>query len=637
MKRPRVYALGSTMSSLFSVFSPRYFNLRTKLLWVLLLVSLLPLSVGASIYYTYSVSVMAAELGASSVEITKQVQGKVDSIFHQLGSMSNMLMYNPDLQYLLTLKKNQIDSKSVVVMNAVEKAFVSTNQYRQLFFLNGTNLDDFRGIFLYTDSDIFIHDIPQYEAHTDVSLHKQAWFQQIGTQPGPQLLSEHLQDYASGQRVLTFGKRLISSVDYQERATLFIDFSPALIERMLADIRMGQTGFIFMMDRQGNPVYTNERYPVNLIGDSVMSKMKESVSGSFTKSYKGQKTLISYSTSSVTGWTVVAGVPWSEIGVDLRKSFRIGLILLIIVGAAVMSVVSNAFSKVLTTSLFKLQNAMRKAEMGNYSVRIQLNSKDEFGRLGDHFNRMLQELSLLQQEVLNTRMREFQQQLHRKDSELIALRAQINPHFLYNTLNTMTCIGEVHNVQEVALLSSSLAHMFKYSISGEHFAILREEMDQINAYLAIMQIRYKDRFKINVHVPEYTLDVRLLKMMLQPIVENAFQHGLERKLNGRIDIIALMREQELIVSVVDDGAGMDGDKLVKLKKLLDPNHLSEKLATSHIGLYNVQKRLQLHYEGKAYLDIASEIDRGTVVTIHIPYRQELRKEEFPDVSTDDRG
>jgi sensor histidine kinase YesM len=303
-----------------------------------------------------------------------------------------------------------------------------------------------------------------------------------------------------------------------------------------------------------------------------------------------------------------------------------------------MAVVSGAFSKALTTPLFKLQHAMRKAETGNYGVRIQLSGKDEFGRLGGHFNRMLQELDVLQQEVLNTRLREFQQQLHRKDSELIALRAQINPHFLYNTLNTMTCIGEVHNVQEVALLSSSLAHMFQYGISGEHFATLREEMEQVNAYLAIMRTRYLDRFEMNVSIPAYTLEVRVLKMMLQPLVENAFQYGLERKPHGRIDIIAVIREEELVVTVMDDGAGMDEATLAKLKALLDPLRLSEKIATDHIGLYNVQKRLQLHYEGRAYLDIASEQDRGTVVTIHIPYKREERHEEaHPDVPTDDRG
>ncbi len=574
---------------------------------------------------------MAIELGASSVQITKQVQGKVDAFYKQLYSLSNMLSYNPNVQYLLTRQDDKMDAKTLAAMNDVEVQMIAIDQYRQLFSANKNSSNDLKGIFLYTDQGVLLHNVLETRLSVNDQFKHQNWFQQVRESNTPILISEHSQDYASNQSVVTFARRLQSSKDFTDKGTLFIDISPHTFEEFLSDIQIGSTGFVFLMDSIGKPVYDSERFPVQsmLIESTIASKIGENPYGSFTQQYEGEKTLISYSSSEKTGWTVVAAVPWSEIGQELERTVRLNFIILLIIATTVMIIVSGLISSRLTQPMIKLKQAMKLAESGNFSARIHHHRNDEFGLLSDNFNKMLHELKRLQQEIIQTRMREFELQLYSKESELIALRAQINPHFLYNTLNTMSSIGEVYNVREVSLLSSALAEMFRYSSTGGHFSTLSEEIHHVNAYLTIMQIRYGNRYEVHIEIHDYMMNVRVIKMMLQPIVENAFQHGLEKRSKGRIDIIGAHGDKEIVITVLDDGEGISENRLAELNSALRHGQLSEPMLNEHIGLINVQKRLQLHYDGGAYLHISSEYDGGTAVNIHIPYD--------PNVSHDGGG
>lgn len=279
-----------------------------------------------------------------------------------------------------------------------------------------------------------------------------------------------------------------------------------------------------------------------------------------------------------------------------------GLSILLCLGLCVL--VSMRFSRQLFEPIRALNSAMREVEEGNLDVQIDNHRTDEMGQLSGRFNRMAQRLrqnltdSLRQQRELNA-------------AQVRMMQAQLNPHFLYNTLDSIKWLGKIHQAPEIATISADLADILRSSISADEFVPLRQELRLVERYVEIQSIRFSGAFILKTDVDEALMDVLVPKLMLQPLVENAIVHGFDGSDSGEISIGACRSEKALCVTVRDNGRGIPEEALRRFQSGGPPN------AQNHLGLYNVDAILRLHYGADFGLRF-SPAAHGTCIRITLP-------------------
>lgn len=267
--------------------------------------------------------------------------------------------------------------------------------------------------------------------------------------------------------------------------------------------------------------------------------------------------------------------------------------------------VSMAFSRQLFRPIRSLNSAMAAVEGGDLDVRVEVPGADELSQLAGRFNRMTEQL----QTNLTDSIRQ-QQELG--DAQIRMMQAQLNPHFLYNTLDTLKWMGKIHRIPEVATISADLADILRRSISAGEFVPLEDELQLLERYVEIQKIRFAGKFEFRTEVDDGLLDVLLPKLMLQPLVENAIIHGFEDGAPGEITVTAACAGDELFLTVEDNGCGMSPESLRRFQEQTAP-------ADRHLGLYNVDAILRLHYGGDRGLKfLPPSGGRGTRIRISIP-------------------
>ncbi len=287
-----------------------------------------------------------------------------------------------------------------------------------------------------------------------------------------------------------------------------------------------------------------------------------------------------------------------------------GTILTIALLCAVLCLImASVMSGYLTSPIERLTNAMHRVENGDLDARVNTYRKDELGQLSRTFDRMT--------EVLKKYMElQVRQQQELNDSNIAMMQAQLNPHFLYNTLDTMKWVAKANHVPELALLSSSLAKILRMSISETKFVTLAEEIRFVSYYTDIQKIRFNGSFSIDIELPMELEDCMVPKLIIQPIVENAIIHGFKEQGRGHIFVNVYAREEKLYIEVTDDGCGMDEEMIQLL------NSRNREKLRGHIGFYNVDTIIRLYY-GEAYgMQAETMKEGGTRVTLTLPVVKE---------------
>lgn len=266
----------------------------------------------------------------------------------------------------------------------------------------------------------------------------------------------------------------------------------------------------------------------------------------------------------------------------------------------------------ITEPIHKLSEATKQAASGDFAVRAQENSDDELTILNTSFNYMIEKIGNLVDDI-----RIEQQNL--RQTELRLMQAQINPHFLYNTLDSIIWLAEAGENEQVISMVSSLSSFFRVALSkGRDYITLEEEKTHVKSYLQIQQLRYRDILEYTIQIPEDLYEYQILKLTLQPLVENALYHGIKNKRGvGHIKVTGKKENENLILCVYDDGIGMTEERLLYMQAVIDGECNSEE-NKSGFGLANVNQRLKLNY-GSAYgLVLDSVYGAWTKVTITIP-------------------
>lgn len=320
---------------------------------------------------------------------------------------------------------------------------------------------------------------------------------------------------------------------------------------------------------------------------------------------------------------IITAAPVKMLIKDLGKirafSFLLVIITLIIVFLPFSIVIMN-----ILTPLNNLTTFMKKLKNRNLNIlksKVNLEGYAEIETISDEFNNMLGELNFLTNNLVDTKTKLYKTEVEKKQAEIAYVQSQINPHFLYNTLDTIKGIALVKGVKEIYDVSSALSAIFRYSIKGSDEVMLKEELNILESYAKIQKIRFSGRIVFEINCPEEIKSLIIPKMILQPIVENAVYHGLEPLTEGGIlKITAQKNKSDLLeIQIVDNGLGISQDTLEKLRNVLLQKEVSSLKSTrEHIGLTNVNNRIRLKY-GESYgLTINSIEGKGTEVLFNLP-------------------
>lgn len=300
-----------------------------------------------------------------------------------------------------------------------------------------------------------------------------------------------------------------------------------------------------------------------------------------------------------------------ELELKEKQAVEISLTCLaVVVMGAVM--VGFVVSRSVVKPIVGMCRTTEEVALGNFDVRVEVNSSDETAILAESFNRMIADMGGLVERIK-------QEQLNLRDTELKLLQAQINPHFLYNTLDTIMWMAEAGKKEEVVSMVSSLSGFFRTTLSkGRDYIPVREEVSHIKSYLEIQKFRYRDIMDYEIDIPEAMYAYPILKLTLQPLVENALYHGIKKKRGkGKIEVRGELRNDIMIFTVKDDGIGMTPEQLDILHKDIKKERGGSE-DTAGFGLANVDERLRLNYGREYGLTLSSVYGEGTVVSTMIP-------------------
>lgn len=293
--------------------------------------------------------------------------------------------------------------------------------------------------------------------------------------------------------------------------------------------------------------------------------------------------------------------------------FTIGIGLISFMFCIILSIV---ITKSISQPIHSIVKAMQEVEKGKFDIRVDVDSKDEIGFMAGRFNDMIENIDEL-----------FRTNLEKQDrlrlAEIQALQSQINPHFLYNTLDSIKWLAKLNGIKEIEVIVIQLGKLLKNSINNQNeMTTVRESFEIIDSYLTIQKIRYSGRFEVTMDIDPILLDCYIPRLIIQPIVENAIVHGIVKKVKpGKLEIKVNQVGTDIVVEVTDDGVGIDDARLRQIEAELG----NDKRKVQNIGIHNVNRRIKLCYGEKYGVSITSEVTKGTKVVLVMPIRGQQEK------------
>lgn len=399
-----------------------------------------------------------------------------------------------------------------------------------------------------------------------------------------------------------------------EQAVLLIEMAYQGLEEVLDEVTLGNGGYIYLMDSNGDIIW----HPKFELIASGRVKENNLVAagyddGSREEVFNGTRQTVVTKTVGYTGWKLVGVIKGTGISLNMLKT-RLFIVFVILLIIFIVIIINSYISFRVTNPIRELEKSVKELEEGNLDADIYMGGSYEVQHLGKSVQDMKFRIKGLMQDIVN-------EHEEKRKSEFDSLQAQINPHFLYNTLDIIVWQIENEKQSEAVHTVTALARFFRLSLGkGKNIVTVKDEIDHVRNYLMIQHMRFKNKFDYEFDVAEDVLELPSLKLMLQPLVENAIYHGMEfMDGDGLIVVKAWREENELYLSVADNGLGMTEDKV---EMILTGKSASGNGRGSGIGVKNVNERIKLYF-GEAYgLTIDSEPDEGTTVIIHLPAKDE---------------
>jgi two-component system sensor histidine kinase YesM len=593
---------------------PRYVSLFTKSVVAFLLIGIIPLFiVGLAVSNAYANNLQNTLLTNLS-QMTLSVGNNIASIFDEMDQDTKYL-YNYrialdyDYFYQILQDRNITETRRNFYVTNVLRNIIYRNQY----------IDHI--VFFSKDGKVYSSVRPP-ENTLNVNAF-QEWHRKE-YRPGCKatiLIPTHLSDYYYYSKTFNFSfsrnimdTQSIQTATHTVLGTIYIDINIKYLTDIIQKADFGEGHEVNVIDRE-QKTYVYSQYDYNIgkeAGDfyALIPKMTENHGYLKTSNY-----YFLYSSIPNCNWIVVDRVPVSKIE-NSYKNVRDYTAILLCVGSILLSAVYLYYSKKTNRPIQMLKEAMGRIQHGDLDINLNLSSCDEIGLVANGLNQMAANLK----SYIN---RVYLAEIQQKNAELEMLKTRIQPHYLYNTLDVIRMMAITNDDQVTAKMLNSLSAQLKYLIGPSNDMVtLDSEIDNIVHYFELIRIRFDDRFSLEIHVPDDLLRVRVPRLILQPIVENAVDHGLRPKRgNGLIALYAKRNDQsELQITVLDNGVGMSERNLKELQDFMNSQDSGYRRGAiwKDIGLKNVNERIHLIYGKNNGLEISSVEGMGTIVNIHFP-------------------
>lgn len=584
-------------------------SIRNKLILLLLFSVVVPVATSNIITYVYTKN----SLKNQAIDINKKLisEGR-ENLLNYLDTIENStftLYSNATLENILNRGWTDNQSESYI-MTAMQLVSRSAEGIHQVYLSVDSNN---RSYLLYKDTytkgftnhpPILDEQITPYVAYVE-STHESHNFE---LKPVTS---------ADSKMVFTIHRPLYMIPSTERIGIISVDVKLDIVENLVARLFDSKKEELYILDKEGRVVYTSGDSKVGEILTEAWAQniaMSTETLGSLelkTAEFSGI-TIFSKLESSMVDWTIVKRVPDVSLYANARQLGLINswvAIIFLVIALVAIVVVSDRFTKPIK-ELIRWSNAI---QAGKLEETISINRMDEIGSLARRFKSMMQTINDLV-------LRGYKLSLANKTNELKILQSQINPHFMYNSLQSIGALALEYNVPKVYMLLMSMGQIMHYSMNSKETTVpLAKEMEYVNYYLVLQKQRFEDDLHFDMHIDNDTKNITVPKMIVQPIVENYFKHGKHSSAQaGHITIHTYLNEEVLIIVVEDNGGGIPEERLNQLRHELSRIQNSAIDRAEHIGLMNVLNRLRLYHGNQAGLELNNLENGGLKVTILIP-------------------
>ncbi|MDP4098842.1 sensor histidine kinase [Paenibacillus sp. P96] len=585
-------------------------SLMTKLTVYSAILVLVPMLLVGYISYRQSSLTLENEARRYSWQIIDQVKHYVEDYFRDFEISTLKIINHPDTTAFLRAytggKPTDADHESRV-RNVLQNSAFSRS--------------DVANISLILDHERIIDSNDQPGVVSVWNVEREAWFDTVPVTGKPKVLARLIHWKEDTKPVVSVAKRIASPKDLKPFGMLVIDLNYKRLEDTARKVRLGASGsgFLMILDDEGRYVYHPDQELIGKLANyRIVREIQYRSSGSFIFDENGKR-LLTFSRSEALNWKIVTSIPYKEL---MESRTMMGHVIFATTAWSMLIayVLSLGFAASLIRPIKKLHLYMKRVEIGDFKGHIKVETGDEVGMLTADYNRMVNRLSELLEEVYVSRVKEAESHLRHKETELRMLQAQMNPHFLYNALETIRGMALAEEREEIADMSAALSRLLRYNVKEDKPVVtVRQELAVVEMYLRIQKYRFDERLEYSIHLPDWVLDQQLPKFTLQPLAENCIVHGLEPSMIGiSITLSAVRVGSTFMLAVSDNGPGMTPDRLEIVHRSLTNSNAR---STGHIGIDNVNRRIRYLFGEPFGLAIDSIPSEGTTVHMVLPYKE----------------
>ena len=585
----------------------RQFSIRTTI-YVYFTVSALVaiLLIGVSLYGRLT-SQMTATIQEENQALLNQVNLSVDAYLRTIMKLSDSLYYG-------------------VIKNADLSAETVNNEFTLLY---DNNKEQVSNIALLSKEGELLEAVPAARLKPGLDVTEEEWFQNtLERTDNLHFTTPHVQylfDSTGNQYrwVITLSRAVeITRGTATDQGVLLIDITYGSFQQLLDNITLGNSGYLYVISSGGDLIYHPRMQLIDAgLAEENVQAAASYRDGKYREEYPGEPRDISVKSVGYTGWKLIGVSPERGIALNNLKT-KLFIVFIVAFVLYILALINSYISTRITVPIQKLEKSVNALEAGDLNAEIHIGGSYEIQHLGRSIRDMAERIQTLMKDIVA-------EHESKRKSEFDTLQSQINPHFLYNTLDIIVWMIENEQKDEAVKVVTALARFFRISLSkGKSIIPVRDELEHVRNYLMIQQKRFKNKFTYEIDAEPETLELCSLKLMLQPLVENSIYHGMEFKMDGDGEILIQVRRREdgLWFTVGDNGLGMTEEQV---ESLLTGEAAVHSSRGSGIGVKNVNERIRLYFGEDYGLSIDSEPDEGTTVTIHLPAltKEELREKE----------
>lgn len=563
------------------------------------------------IYFTVSALVAILLIGISlysrlAGQLTATIQEENQAVITQVNRSVD--------SYLRTIMKLS-DSLYYGVIKNADMSADSVNSEITLLYDN--NKDCISNIALLTKEGELLEAVPAARLKTGMDVTGEEWFANtLERTDNLHFSMPHVQyifDNSENQYrwVITLSRAVeITYGTSTDQGVLLLDISYGSLQQLLDNISLGNGGYLYLINSAGELIY----HPQMQLIDSGFARENNLVAagyrdGNYRETYQGEVRDITVKSVGYTGWKMIGVTPEKGFALNNLKT-KLFVVFVLAFFLFILAVINAYISSKITNPIQELEKSVNALEAGELDTEVYTGGSYEIRHLGRSIGDMAGQIKVLMNDIVA-------EHESKRKSEFDTLQSQINPHFLYNTLDIIVWMIENEQKAEAVKVVTALARFFRISLSkGKSIILVKDELEHVRNYLMIQQMRFKNKFTYTIDAEPETLELASLKLMLQPLVENAIYHGMEfMDGDGEIEVKVRREGEDLWFIIRDNGLGMTTEQVASL--LSEHPHVTSKRG-SGIGVKNVNERIRLYFGEQYGLLIESEPDEGTVIRIHLP-------------------